>query len=294
VRIRVILAIGLVALASPTIGEAGDPAHVACVGDSITFGVGASKPYPQQLQALLGAAYAVQNDGHSGATLLNAGDIPYPKVAEYAASTAWAGDVVIMLGTNDSKPYNWSHKADFEGDCAKLVEHYQSLPSKPRVWLNLPTPAFSNPWGITGSVITNEVIPALKRCAAARGISTIDVNAAFAGQSTQFPDGVHPNDAGAAIIATAVRDALVKQPSISISAVTTQVTATPVVAYGKVERVELFEGSESRGVATAAPWVLTVKAQPGSHSYYAVVTETGGRTAKSGPVTIVGSPLQRD
>ena len=92
---------------------------MACVGDSITYGYGASnqatKSYPANLQTLFGASVQVKNFGHSGATLLSVGDTPYVQQSEYAgantfvsgAGTSAVVDVVLMLGTNDSKSYNW-------------------------------------------------------------------------------------------------------------------------------------------------------------------------------------------
>ena len=43
---------------------------IACVGDSITAGVGSQngQSYPTQLQALLGSKYEVKNFGYSGST----------------------------------------------------------------------------------------------------------------------------------------------------------------------------------------------------------------------------------
>ena len=45
------------------------PIKLACIGDSITMGIGSSdyyrKSYPGVLMTLLGSAYAVQNDGIS-------------------------------------------------------------------------------------------------------------------------------------------------------------------------------------------------------------------------------------
>ena len=32
-----------------------------------------------------------------------------------------------MLGTNDAKPQNWSHKADFAGDYNSMLDHYRAL-----------------------------------------------------------------------------------------------------------------------------------------------------------------------
>ena len=96
-------------------------AKIACVGDSITYGYGLSNPsqqsYPAVLQSLLGSQHTVGNFGTSGCTLLKAGDKPYWNDANFSASDAFKPDVVvIMLGTNDAKPQNWSHKADFSAD----------------------------------------------------------------------------------------------------------------------------------------------------------------------------------
>ena len=124
--------------------------HVACVGDSITQGSGTSSAaatYPAVLGGLLGAGWEVENDGRSGTTLLSSGDFPYVNTVQYTASTAWAksgGDVVIQLGTNDSKPANWSgSSAAFLADCKALVAHYRNGGGDPRVWVSLPPPATS-------------------------------------------------------------------------------------------------------------------------------------------------------
>lgn len=57
------------------------PVKVACIGDSITYGLGLEDrdrdSYPAQLQRLLGAEYQVGNFGKSGATLLRHGHRPY-------------------------------------------------------------------------------------------------------------------------------------------------------------------------------------------------------------------------
>src|SRR5436305_104320 len=115
------------------------PTHVACVGDSITAGTGASstsKNYPGDLQGLFGSSVKVSNFGHSGATMLSTGNTPYVKQSEYTSATSFVSgaganavvDVIIMLGTNDSKPVNWNasgggtQAAQFKTDCGKLVD----------------------------------------------------------------------------------------------------------------------------------------------------------------------------
>ena len=95
------------------------PTHVACVGDSITFGYGRSSPatasYPAVLQGLFGSSVQVRNFGVSGTTMMSVADNPYQNQATYTDATTFVSgagatavvDVIIMLGTNDSKSYNW-------------------------------------------------------------------------------------------------------------------------------------------------------------------------------------------
>ena len=79
------LAFVLAALfATPALSQQRVPTHVACVGDSITAGVGSSasnRTYPAVLQTMLGAGVQVRNFGNSGSTMLSVGDKPYQNQA---------------------------------------------------------------------------------------------------------------------------------------------------------------------------------------------------------------------
>lgn len=91
---------------------------VACVGNSITYGIGLSdrlvQSYPAQLQKILGDRYEVKNFGSSGATLLNQGHRPYTRQEEYRKALDFAGDIVVIhLGINDTDPRNWPNYRDF-------------------------------------------------------------------------------------------------------------------------------------------------------------------------------------
>ena len=132
----------VVALALATVHAApalAAPLKVACVGDSITQLSG----WPDKFGAKLGAGYAVANDGLAGTTLLKNGDNPYWKTTQYTQSHTSNPDIVIiMLGTNDSKPFNWpAHKGEFVGDYEALIDTYAALPSHPRIYLSLCPPA---------------------------------------------------------------------------------------------------------------------------------------------------------
>lgn len=98
------------------------PIKVACIGDSITQDSG----WSDKLGAKLGAGYTSTNLGVTTTTLLKNGDTPYWNTAAFTQGHSSNPDiVVIMLGTNDSKPFNWSaHKGEFVGDYEALVDTY--------------------------------------------------------------------------------------------------------------------------------------------------------------------------
>lgn len=187
--------------------------RVGCVGDSITFGAGIrdrqQNSYPVQLGRMLGEKWETRNFGVNGATLLKKGDKPYWTQKAFADATAYRPHVVIIkLGTNDTKPQNWQHEDQFEADCKALIAHFAALPSKPRIWLCCPVPAYPERWGIRDSVIKEELIPLIRATAAETGVSLIDLYKPLSGKPELFPDKIHPNAAGARLMAEAIYEAL--------------------------------------------------------------------------------------
>ena len=183
------------------------PVKLACVGDSITQGVGASQghAYPHLLKTMLGDQWEVRNFGLSGTTLLKNGDVSYWKCKQFTDATAFVPDVVtIALGTNDSKPQNWAHKDQFLADYKALIEEFRKVNPKVIVYACLPVPAFPGRWGINEPAISGEVIPLIRQAAEESKAEVIDLHAALAGRNTCFPDTVHPNDAGQTLIAQAI------------------------------------------------------------------------------------------
>jgi lysophospholipase L1-like esterase len=201
----------LLALFSLMTARAAEPIKVACVGDSITQGAGAKsgQSYPSQLQALLGDGYKVGNFGVSGRTLLKKGDFPYWKEKKYQDALAMEpAIVVIMLGTNDTKPQNWKFEAEFEADYRELVKSFQALKSKPKVFVcrPVPVPGQGN-YGINEENIQKE-IPRVDALAKELGCGVIDMHAALEKFPELLPDRVHPNTAGAGEMAKAAAKAI--------------------------------------------------------------------------------------
>jgi lysophospholipase L1-like esterase len=191
--------------------------RVACVGDSITHGSGTkdikTDAYPAQLGKLLGDQWVVENFGVGGATLLNHGNKPYQKQKAFKAALDSKPDiVVIMLGTNDSKPPNWKFKDEFVADYKDLAEQFEKLPSHPQIFLCLPPPVPGNGnYGINEAGVEEE-IPMIKQIAQDEHAKVIDNFTPLKDSPQLLPDRVHPNTEGAAILAKTVADALKEAP----------------------------------------------------------------------------------
>lgn len=184
---------------------------LACVGNSITegYGIEAGQKYPEQLQALLGETYDVSNYGISGRTLLKKGDRPYWQEAKYQEVLRWQPAVVVIkLGTNDSKPQNWQHKADFRKDYIAFIKSFQKLPSHPKVYICKPMPAYYANYSISPTVIKEEILPMIEAIAKKMHVKVIDLYTPMIGQDALAPDGIHPTAAGDAILAREVYKAI--------------------------------------------------------------------------------------
>ncbi|MEM7395653.1 MAG: GDSL-type esterase/lipase family protein, partial [Verrucomicrobiota bacterium] len=186
---------------------------VACVGDSITYGAAIQDRerncYPAQLGRALGEGYEVRNFGVNGATLLKEGDEPYWETDAYQEALAFNPHIVVIkLGTNDTKPHNWTYKADFAADTSAMIDAFRALDPKVRIYLCKPVPAFPARWGIRDEVIRNEVLPLIDQVAKEKNVNVIDLYTALEGKKEFFPDRIHPNADGAAVMAEVIAKAL--------------------------------------------------------------------------------------
>lgn len=182
---------------------------IACIGNSITYGVGTRNPakdsYPAVLGQMLGDGYEVRNFGVSARTMLMKGDNPYMKEERYRQALDYNPDIVtIKLGTNDTKPQNWRYKSDFKKDMETMIRTLRALPSKPEIYLCYPIPAYAVQWGINDSIIVHGVMPVINRLAAKYGLKVIDLHTPLTGMKECFADNVHPNEKVAVRIAQAI------------------------------------------------------------------------------------------
>jgi len=183
--------------------------RVACIGNSITYGHGIEDrehdTYPAQLQSLLGNEYKVQNFGVSGTTAQQKGDFPWVSTQQYKDAKAFNPQIcVIKLGTNDSKPQNWVDAERFITDLEALAVEFEQLDSQPQIIICLPAKAFEVRWDIHDDIIQKQEIPAIKKMAKKHHWRLIDLYKITKKMPQNFPDGIHPNTAGAGAIAKEV------------------------------------------------------------------------------------------
>ena len=195
------LTVWLKALPSPK----SDALRVACIGNSITHGSGIDmqeqKGYPAQLQRLLGNGYVVKNYGVGARCVMSTSDHPYMQEQAWRDAKAFLPNIVLIkLGTNDSKDYQWN-QMQYEKDYQAMIDTLQSLPSKPAIYLCTPIRAFRDKWGITDSVIVNGVIPSIEKIAKKNRLPVIDLHSVVIDEKQMTSDMIHPNATGAAEMA---------------------------------------------------------------------------------------------
>ena len=201
---------------TPLFGWTQEKRKVACIGNSVTYGMTHKNPgetsYPSQLQQLLGEGYEVRNFGHSGATLLSKGHRPYINLPEYKAALEYAPDIaVIHLGLNDTDPRNWpNYRDEFYTDYINIIEALREANPMVEVYICRMTPIFN--WHRRFKSGTRdwywqiqELIPLI---AEYDMFEIIDLSRHLYHRPDLRPDALHPNAEGAGIIAKQVYSAI--------------------------------------------------------------------------------------
>ena len=193
------------------------PRVVACVGDSITWGGGGTNSYPSVLGRELGEGWKVINFGVNSRTArregkefdLRPGDLDYRKTLRYEqALRCKPYAVILMIGTNDSKPPNWEETGDaFRAGYADLVDDFLAREPRPHVVIGVsPTVKGGGfTYGVTEKVVGEGVVPFQRKVAEERKLPLVDCRAILDPQmaTAYSPDGLHPNSKGNALLAAA-------------------------------------------------------------------------------------------
>ncbi len=189
---------------------------VACVGNSITYGAALpdrdTQAYPVKLQQLLGDSYEVANFGKSGTTLLAKGHRPYVQQEEYQQAVDFAADIVVIhLGINDTDPRNWPNYRDsFVKDYLDLIHTFQAKSPQCRILIARLTPISDRHRRFESGTRDwrGEIQQAIETVARVADVQLIDFEKPLYPYPFMFPDAVHPNPAGAKILAETVYSAI--------------------------------------------------------------------------------------
>ena len=209
---------------------------VACIGDSITYGLGLAdrerESYPARLQAILDAdealpgRFEVRNFGNSGRgiyldSMRGSEKRGFRYMKEHQAALAWKPDVVVCnLGINDCGEYikeytGGRRRGQFADDYVSLLEDYRKVNPKVKlvIWTKLaPLTEGQRFYRSPEPFLMQADLEEVARRVGARGI---DMAAPLrAGMDTLISrDHIHPTAAGAAAIAGAtVSSIIVKAP----------------------------------------------------------------------------------
>lgn len=197
--------------------------RIACVGDSITQGVGAtgwasgdySYAYPQQLGNILGDNCLVGNFGRGSSYVYyydgrNAA-LWYPNTTQYTQSNNFDADIVIIkLGTNDARVMkDETTSVAWEKQFTELVNHYKNLDSKPTVYI-MSSITMANYDEALETNLVKYILP--KQKAVAEELDCIFLDAytdlfdIFKSGEGFASDGLHPNNTGYAAMAEYVKE----------------------------------------------------------------------------------------
>ncbi len=188
---------------------------ILCVGDSITYGQGVlgargRDSYPAILSEITGATTV--NYGLCNRTLLSTGNFPYKNEHHYADSLAEdANAVIIMLGSNDSKPQYWDKEAFIE-EYTELVRSYREMPTIPVVYVMIPPAVFIEQDGTNcdDATVGGELADAVRQVASELSVTVIDLYSLTADHPEWFSDGLHPNAEGNRAIAEKIAEVILK------------------------------------------------------------------------------------
>jgi acyl-CoA thioesterase I len=249
------------------------PIKIACIGDSITEGSGLANPgtqsYPARLQRLLGTNYTVRNFGLGGRTLLKQADMPYWKESYFKQSHDFYPDIVIIqLGTNDSKPQNWRYGTNFVANYEEFAASYATLSNAPAVYICTPCPVYgAGAYDIRPGIIATNIAPAVRDISQRVGYNLIDLHKRMAGHAEWFPDTVHPNSRGMAVMAAVMFNAVKPSGATNAPAASLAVRRLPS------NRVELSWPGDSGNLVpqsttpvTGTNWLVVDAAIPYSNN----------------------------
>jgi len=179
--------------------------RIACVGNSITAGFGLEdaehQAWPAQLATNLGDKYSVLNCGVSGTTMLKSAANSYWNTSAFNNAKGFDPQIVIiMLGTNDAHPDNWTDKEHYYIDYVAMIEAFRANGKMPKIYICYPVACYGDTRQIDN--LQNEIIPAIKQIGQDENATVIDLNTPTQKMRAElYNDNLHPNVNGASLLA---------------------------------------------------------------------------------------------
>lgn len=207
------------------------PLKVACIGDSITFGLGLQnrdvESYPARLQKILdeatkgGEGYIVRNFGNSGRGIYldswrGNEKRGFRHMPEHRAALEWKPDIVICnLGINDNGEYikeytGGRRRGQFVDDYVAMLSDYTANGEKPKffIWTKLSPLETGNRFYRSPEPMLMQAD--LEEVARRMGATPIDMQEPLRENMKAIlaKDSIHPSPEGAEIIAKTTAKAL--------------------------------------------------------------------------------------
>ncbi|WP_258104214.1 GDSL-type esterase/lipase family protein [Marinoscillum sp. MHG1-6] len=241
--------------------------RMALIGNSITYGAGLDNPatenYGAQLGALLATSFndtvEIMNYGVSAHTMMRSAELPIWNRDEFKNALEYVPDIcLILLGTNDSKPYRWEAWGDeFLGDYLAMIDTFQFRNPNTKFIVCYPPPIWEgHPYGTTfdnshnDSIVVDQIIPLIDLVAEQTGATKIDLHALLEDRLDLFPDKLHPNKEGSGLIAQIIYDTLMTtdlihqiDAGLAFVSVFEQLAPAPVGGYATLSWKTLFATS---------------------------------------------------
>ena len=182
---------------------------IACLGDSITCGIGTKErekeSYPAVLESLFGDRADVLNLGWPNAMASEGRDYSYDTLPVYDTFLLVKADLyLIMLGTNDSIEGIWDPEA-YRLGMEKYIRECRNKNPEARICILTPLMAYEKGGevlaGIQPAVIEGEIRPILKELSRELGTGLADCFSLSEDMKAELYDGVHPGAEGYAMLA---------------------------------------------------------------------------------------------